>query len=132
MLFCLRIHPSRRKDLVSGENFRIEPQRPFEEYSDGYGNRCGRVHCKPGVIRFVNRGVIRDSGALDVFAPRAPQEEIFRLPSDTWSICLPAAIVRQIASSRILRGRTSAPLRRGGPAFNKFAISSTVTFSLTT
>ncbi len=83
VLFCLRIHPSRRKDLVSGENFRIEPQRPFEEYSDGYGNRCGRVHCKPGVIRFVNRGVIRDTGALDVFAPRAPQEEIFRLPSDT-------------------------------------------------
>ncbi len=31
VLFCLRIHPSRRKDLVSGENFQINPQRPFEE-----------------------------------------------------------------------------------------------------
>ena len=131
VLFCLRIHPSRRKDLVSGENFRIEPQRPFEEYSDGYGNRCGRVHCKPGVIRFVNRGVIRDSGALDDH--RGLRKKRFSgFLRTLWSICLPAAIVRQIASSRILRGRTSAPLRRDGLAFNKFAISSTVTFSLTT
>jgi transglutaminase-like putative cysteine protease len=90
VLFCLRIHPSRCEDLVSGENFRIEPQRPFEEYSDGYGNRCGRVHCKPGVIRFVNRGVIRDGGTLDVLAPQARQEEIFRLPSNTFVYLLPS------------------------------------------
>jgi hypothetical protein len=83
VLFSLRIHPSRCKDLVSGENFRIEPQRPFQEYVDGFGNRCGRVHSKPGIIRFVNRGIIRDSGELDPFAPRAPQEEISRLPTDT-------------------------------------------------
>ena len=90
VLFCLRIHPSRGKDLVSGEDFRIEPQGPFEEYSDGYGNRCGRVHCEPGVVRFVNRGVIRDSGMLDTFAPQAPQEEISSLPSETLVYLLPS------------------------------------------
>jgi len=56
VLFCLRVHPSRREDIVSGENFRIEPQSPFEQYLDGFGNTCGRVHCKPGIIRFVNQG----------------------------------------------------------------------------
>lgn len=29
VLFCLKVHPSRRKDLVSGESFRIEPQLRF-------------------------------------------------------------------------------------------------------
>ena len=58
VLFCLRVHPSRRKYIVSGENFQIEPQNPFEEYLNGFGNICGRVHCKPGIVRFVNQGVI--------------------------------------------------------------------------
>ena len=90
VLFCLRVHPSRRKDLVSGEKFRISPKGPFEEYTDGYGNRCGRVQCKPGVVRFVNRGIIRDSGMLDAFAPHAFQEEIFRLPSESLVYLLPS------------------------------------------
>ena len=62
VLFCLRVHPSRRKDIVSGENFQIEPHNPFEEYLNGFGNICGRVHRKPGIIRFVNQGIIRGSG----------------------------------------------------------------------
>jgi hypothetical protein len=33
VFFCLKLHPSRCKDLVCGENFRIEPARPFEEYT---------------------------------------------------------------------------------------------------
>ena len=90
VLFCLRIHPSRRKDLVSGEDFQINPQGPFEEYTDAYGNRCGRVQCRPGIVRFVNRGIIRDSGMLDAFAPHAVQEEIFKLPSETLLYLLPS------------------------------------------
>jgi transglutaminase-like putative cysteine protease len=80
MLFCLKVHPSRQKDLVAGENFRIEPARSFEEYSDTFGNLCGRVYCEPGIVRFVNHGIIRDSGELDGFAPEAPQLEIWQLP----------------------------------------------------
>ena len=52
VLFSLKVHPSRWRDLVEGENFRIEPKSRFEEYLDRYGNRCGRVHCQPGVVRF--------------------------------------------------------------------------------
>jgi len=89
-LFCLKVHPSRCKDLVSGEDFRIEPQRPFEEFSDAYGNRCGRVRCGPGIVRFINRGVIRDSGELDIFAPQAVQDQVWGLPQDTLAYLLPS------------------------------------------
>jgi transglutaminase-like putative cysteine protease len=90
VLFCLKVHPSRSKDLVCGEDFKIDPQCPFDEYVDAYGNRCGRVHCGPGIVRFINRGVIRDSGALDPFVPQARQNEIFRLPQDALVYLLPS------------------------------------------
>jgi transglutaminase-like putative cysteine protease len=86
VLFCLRVHPSRREDIVSGEKFRIEPQSPFEQYLDGFGNISGRVHCKPGIVRFVNQGVIRDSGQLDAYEP----SEIFNLPQETLVYLLPS------------------------------------------
>ena len=90
VLFSLKVDPSRRRDLVSGENFRIEPKIPFEEYLDGYGNQCGRVPCKPGVVRFFNRGVLCDSGQLDPFAPHARQDEISGLPTDFLIYLLPS------------------------------------------
>jgi transglutaminase-like putative cysteine protease len=90
VLFCLRVHPSRRKDIVSGENFQIEPHNPFEEYFNGFGNICGRVHCKPGIVRFVNEGVIRDSAQLDAYEPSAAQHEIFNLPQETLEYLLPS------------------------------------------
>ena len=90
VLFCLRVHPSRREDIVSGENFRIEPQSPFEQYLDGFGNICGRVHCKPGIVRFVNQGVIRDSGQLDAYEPSAAQDEVYNLPQETLVYLLPS------------------------------------------
>jgi transglutaminase-like putative cysteine protease len=81
VLFSLKVHPSRWRDLVGGENFRVDPNDRLEEYLDAYGNRCGRVHCKPGLVRFTNRGLIRDSGELDAFARHAREVEISRLPT---------------------------------------------------
>ena len=90
VLFYLRVHPSRREDIVSGENVQIEPQSPFEQYLDGFGNTCGRVYCRPGIVRFVNQGVIRDSGQLDAYEPSAAQDEIFNLPQETLVYLLPS------------------------------------------
>jgi transglutaminase-like putative cysteine protease len=90
VLFCLKVHPSRTQDIVSGENFRIKPQSPFEEYVDGFGNICACAHCQPGIIRFVNQGVIRDSGQLDACEPCAAQDEVFNLPLETLLYLLPS------------------------------------------
>ena len=90
VLFCLRLHPSRFQDLVSPEQFELHPKYDLDEYLDIYGNRCGRVRCKPGTIRFTNRGMIRDNGELDPLVPQATQEEIFRLPADALVYLLPS------------------------------------------
>ena len=90
VLFYLKLHPSRVHDLVSPEQFEIQPKYHFDEFLDNYGNYCGRVHGKPGTIRFTNRGIIRDSGELDPFVPHARQEEIFKLPDDAMVYLLPS------------------------------------------
>ena len=90
VLFFLRLHPSRSHDLLSLEQFEIQPQYPLDEFLDAYGNRCGRVHGKPGTIRFINRGIIRDSGELDPCDRQARQEEVFTLPVDAMVHLLPS------------------------------------------
>ena len=90
VLFYLKLHPSRFRDLVSPEQFDVEPNNYRDEFLDSYGNRCGRVHCQPGTVRFTSRGLIRDSGELDPLVPQARQEEIFRLPADAMVFLLPS------------------------------------------
>ena len=131
VLFCLRVHPSRREDIVCGENFQIEPQNAFEEYLNGFGNICGRVHCKPGIIRFVNQGIIRDSGQLDAYEPSAAGHEIFNLPQETLVYLDQAAIVKLIANSRILRGRISVRHHQDGCGCRQFATLFTGIFGST-
>jgi transglutaminase-like putative cysteine protease len=90
VLFLLRLHPSRVPDLITPERFEVEPKYDVIEYLDIYGNRCGRIHCKPGTIRFTNRGVIHDSGRLDPVAPHAQQHEVFKLPNEALLYLLPS------------------------------------------
>ena len=90
VIYVLRIHPSRKGDLVGSEDFRIEPELSVEEYFDGFGNHCGRVKCPAGVIRFLNHAIIRDPGTLDSYAPDAPQYDVRELPLETLSFVLPS------------------------------------------
>jgi len=90
IVYVLRVHPSRTADLVSGENFRIEPSLPVEEYLDGFGNRCGRVNAPAGIIRFTNDAVIRDSGEPDRWIPTEPQNDTTSLPLNTLAFVLPS------------------------------------------
>ena len=131
VLFCLRVHPSRREEFVCDENFQIEPQNAFEEYLNGFGNICGRVHCKPGIVRFVNEGVIRDSAQLDAYEPSAAPNEVSNLPRKLLVIFYQVAIVRLIANSRILCGRISVRHHQDGCGCRQSATLFTGIFSLT-
>lgn len=82
ILYALRVHPSREKDLVAPENLRIEPAVPVSEYLDLFGNHCGRISVEAGLIRFTNNAVIRDSGQLNDIAPDAPYTDVRDLPID--------------------------------------------------
>ena len=90
IIFVLRVHPSRRPDLVEAEDFWIEPNLDVEEYIDGFGNQCGRVNASGGLVRFRNRAIIRDAGELDPHEPDAAQHDVSELPVKTLSMLLPS------------------------------------------
>jgi transglutaminase-like putative cysteine protease len=89
VIFVLRVHPSRKADLVEGEHFRVEPNLPVEDYFDGFQNHCGRINAPSGIVRLRNDAVIRD-GAPDISAPDVGQSEISDLPIPTLSFLLPS------------------------------------------
>jgi transglutaminase-like putative cysteine protease len=90
IVFVLRVHPSRKTDLIEGEDFRVEPSLPVEDYFDIFQNHCGRVNAPSGVVRFRNNGIIRDSGEPDIFEPGVGQSEICDLPISTLTFVLPS------------------------------------------
>lgn len=82
VLFALRVHPSREKDLIAPENVLVQPDVPVTEYRDVFGNRCGRISVHAGLIRFTNNAVIRDSGQLNEINPNAACHDVRDLPLD--------------------------------------------------
>jgi len=92
LLYLLHVHPTRRDDLVTPENFAIWPNLPREDYIDSFGNHCGRVNVPPGVssVRFVNDAVVRDSGLPDMIDYGAYQHDPRDLPVATLQYILPS------------------------------------------
>src|SRR6201996_2393022 len=90
VIHLLRVHPSRRSDLLAPERFTTDPELPVEEYYDRFGNLRGRLLAPPGRLRFTNEAVIRDSGQLDAYAPEATQLEASEIPTDLLEFLLPS------------------------------------------
>lgn len=90
ILFSLHVHPSRRKDLLEPEDFRIEPDVPSQEYLDVFGNHCGRISAAAGLVRFTNSAIIRSSDELDEAPPDLPQQDIRELPVDVLPFLFPS------------------------------------------
>jgi len=90
VIYLLRVHPSRSRDLVLPENFRTQPELPVEVYWDKFDNLCGRLSAPAGDVRFLNEAVIRDPGELDDYAPEAVQRDVQELPVETLLFLLPS------------------------------------------
>ena len=92
LIYLLRVHPSRRDDLVSPENVQVSGGLLPEEYIDSFGNHCGRVNVPVGMptVRITNDALIRDSGALDDINPNARQHDPTELPFSTLQFLLPS------------------------------------------
>lgn len=94
VVFLLRVHPSRQRDLVTPDDVRTTPRLDVDHYVDSFGNRCGRVHV-PGPagveqILFHTEAIIRDSGLPDQIDWAAPQHAVADLPPDTLQFLLPS------------------------------------------
>jgi transglutaminase-like putative cysteine protease len=90
VVYLLRVHPSRKSDLLGPEKFLIEPASAVEEYFDGFGNQCGRVSAPAGPIRFLNEAVVRDSGEPDRYSPESGQYDVRELAPETLRFLLPS------------------------------------------
>ena len=92
LVYLLRVHPSRREDLVAPEEFRLSDGLVGEEYVDSYGNHCGRVNVPAGTnsVRFINQAYVRDSGIPDPVDLDARQHDPTELPVATLQYLLPS------------------------------------------
>ena len=114
LIYLLRVHPSRRDDLVAPENLRISGGLQPEEYIDCFGNHCGRVNVPLGMttVRLTNDALIRDSGELDEINPDARQHDPTELPFSTLQFLLPSRYCE--VDSELLQLRLE-PVRQTSP-----------------
>jgi transglutaminase-like putative cysteine protease len=82
MLLALRVHPSRRADLLSDETLRFLPSVETQEYIDGFGNACTRIVAPAGRITISSAFEILDHGQPDPVALDARQQAIGELPDE--------------------------------------------------
>lgn len=82
MILMLYVHPSRRGDLRTEEKLILDPVVPVAQYTDMYGNLCGRVLAPAGKVRFALDALIEDSGKPDLKVADAPQHRVEDLPDE--------------------------------------------------
>jgi transglutaminase-like putative cysteine protease len=80
MLLVLYTHPSRAASLREADQVYVEPGVTVEEFTDPFGNRCGRLVAPPGRLRLRNMTLIEDSGEIDEVRPFAQQQPVENLP----------------------------------------------------
>ena len=92
LVYLLHVHPSRRDDLLQPEVIDISPSFNAEEYTDSFGNHCGRINVPQGVstVAFRSRAVIRDSGLPDIQPLNSYQHDPRELPAATLQFLLPS------------------------------------------
>src|SRR3546814_7070563 len=82
MLLVLKVHPSRRGDLLSDDALTFDPPVAASDYRDSFGNICTRMVAPAGVITISTDFEIEDSGTPDPAAPDAVQQDIMDLPDE--------------------------------------------------
>jgi transglutaminase-like putative cysteine protease len=82
MLLALSVHPSRRGDLETPDWVRTDPVLDVRQYLDGFGNICSRILAPAGRLTLSGDFIVRDSGAVDDYAPDAPQHAVEDLPDE--------------------------------------------------
>ena len=82
VLLMAYVHPSRAPTIRWLERLTVKPQVDICEYTDVYGNLCGRTHVPAGRVVFRTDALIEDDGLPDVQVCNALQHNVQDLPSD--------------------------------------------------
>ena len=131
MLLMLYIHPSRAASLREADRVHVEPDLPVEEFTDPFGNHCGRLVAPPGKLRLWNTTLIEDSGEPDRFAPSARSSRSRNCRRRCCRSCSAAGTARS-TNSPTSPGRSLAKRRLAGRGFRPSATGSTGTSSSAT
>jgi transglutaminase-like putative cysteine protease len=82
LLLMLQIHPERKADLITPEQFALAPAVAHRRYIDGFGNVCIRLVAPPGRLTVSDDFLIADSGLPEPIPREAAQHAIEDLPDD--------------------------------------------------
>jgi transglutaminase-like putative cysteine protease len=82
MVIMLKIHPSRRNDIIGAETIVTAPDVQIRYYSDSFGNVCGRLVAPAGGVTLRCDALVRDSGLPDAVNESAEQLPVEQLPDD--------------------------------------------------
>jgi transglutaminase-like putative cysteine protease len=82
MVLMLYVHPSRASTIRKPECLEVEPWVTVSEYTDSFGNRCGRLFVPSGRVGFRNEAIVEESAQPDPQVWNAPQSNVQDLPDD--------------------------------------------------
>ena len=82
MVLMLYLHPSVAARVRKPERLGVTPHVSISEYTDVYGNHCGRVVAAPGLAAFSNDAVVEDDGRPDPQVWNAYQHQVQDLPHE--------------------------------------------------
>jgi transglutaminase-like putative cysteine protease len=83
MVLSIHIRPEDSVNLVEPETFTLFPETGYENYIDGYGNKCTRLIAPPGRFSIWNRFVMADDGLPEQLPINAYQHSVPELPKET-------------------------------------------------
>jgi transglutaminase-like putative cysteine protease len=76
------VHPSRASTICRLQPLNAQPSAEIIQFTDSYGNVCGRTVAPAGRVAFRTDAIVFDDGLPDVLAPQAMQHRVQDLPSD--------------------------------------------------
>jgi transglutaminase-like putative cysteine protease len=82
MLLALSLHPDREATIRRPGGLGVEPYTRVESFTDGFGNRCGRMMAPQGRLALWDDVIVEDYGRPDVVNPHARQLPLHELPTD--------------------------------------------------
>jgi transglutaminase-like putative cysteine protease len=84
------LHPERAPTIRQLEQLSASPAVVIQDFTDSYGNLCGRTVVPAGLVSFRTSAVVEDDGLPDVQAWTAHQHQVQDLPYDVLQFLLPS------------------------------------------
>ena len=82
MMLLLYTHPSVAPVLRQPDTIQVNPATPIHDFTDIFGNRCGRVYAPAGKFNLSGDMIVEDDGLPAPVAPDAVHHRVEELPDE--------------------------------------------------